>query len=318
MTNAVAVTLTRDTLGGVKDGTRHLSASQIAMFERCSLQYYYRYILNWSERPSLNLANGKAGHTAVEFALNTKKDTERLPPLDAVLDSYNDAFKEELTKFSPPDFLPEDDPNAIQAGTNATLTKYHREEAPLVTPVLIEQAFTLQIPPAEEDGFEVPPLVGRMDLVSDKLLLPDKPEHHVTEPTTVRALTDNKFARRLKSTMDANLSDQLTIYDMVLANAGLPTDRLGFDLFIPPNKSGEPKVQTVWRAPEWMTPEVREARYQRLMYKIRVIEKQIQRQEFKPTDNAITCSWCGYNTVCQDSKVDRWTALAMRQKGATE
>jgi hypothetical protein len=44
---------------------KHISFSQIDKFRRCSLAWYLRYEKHWPDRPSLNLARGKAGHHAV-------------------------------------------------------------------------------------------------------------------------------------------------------------------------------------------------------------------------------------------------------------
>jgi len=272
------------------------------MFQRCGLQYYYRYILNWSERPSLALANGKAGHSAVEFVLQTKIDTQELPPIDNVLDKFRDEYVAETAKLDASDLGPDENINQTENRTRSTLTYYHAVEAPLVTPLSVEQEFSLSIPGDEEYEQDLPPIVGRIDLVSAR--------DNLTE------LLDHKFVGRAKRQEDIDLSDQLTLYDMTMARAGLPTDRLGFELFIPPNKTQGPRVIQMFRDPAMMAEEVRKQRHARLIYKMRTIERAIQSGIFIPTDNPMICGYCGFRDICQHSKADRWTTLHSRQTGA--
>lgn len=59
----------------------HLSVSQISMYLRCSLQYWFRYIQGIKAPPNLKLTVGKAGHEGLEFE-NRQKVVHRLARLE--------------------------------------------------------------------------------------------------------------------------------------------------------------------------------------------------------------------------------------------
>ena len=61
-----------------------LSPSKINTFERCQLQYKFRYLDNLRKPPGVAAAIGTATHKAVEVNLRAKLDTGALLPLEAV------------------------------------------------------------------------------------------------------------------------------------------------------------------------------------------------------------------------------------------
>lgn len=302
----------------------HRSFSQFSLFQRCGLAYYYRYKLGWKERPSLALANGKAGHAAVEHNLRRKMKFKEDGPLEEILDVFADHYARETEKLEPGDLDPDQDIGKQKDATVSLLTYYRVKEAPLVTPLMVEAEFALDLPEDELNGIEVPEIVGRIDLVGKRAEVPERDTRRGAKTiedawrTELSEVIDHKFVKRAKSQATVDLSDQLTLYDMVMAKTGLPTDRLGLELFIPPTPRNEPKIIQLFRNPEMMTPEVRKIRHDRLLYKMRTIESMIQHGMFVPTDDPVICGYCGFNVMCQESKVDQWTALQIRQSNAGE
>lgn len=303
----------------IPDVTDHRSYSQFSLWERCSLAYYYRYVLNWSERPSLALANGKAGHGAVEYNLLHKLNTEDDAPLENILDVFATQYDQQTHELEPTDLRPGEDIGQTKDLTINTLTHYRIKEAPLVKPIAVESEFRLDIPPTEEHDFPMPPVIGRIDLIGKRPTLTDEERRRMSLETiwdrnpALTEVIDHKFVKRLKSQKDVDFSDQLTLYDMVMAKAGLPTDRLGLELFVPPNTREGPRIIQVFRSPELMTDEVRQERHKRLTYKMRTIERAIQSGIFVPKDDPMVCSFCGFFEQCQGTTVDKWTALKVRQ-----
>lgn len=298
----------------------HISFSQISMWQRCSLQYYYRYIEGWKERPSLNLARGKAGHAAVEHNLKSKMKTGEDVPIDVMLDVFSQEYDHELSGFEDTDLMPGENIGKTKDDTVKVLATYRHEEAPLMIPKMVEAEFSIEVP-APEDGHPIRPVIGRMDLIGDRdpsLAAEYGINLDILDPinqTRFSAVIDHKFVTRLSKTQaDIDLSDQLTLYDMVMAKSGLPTDRLGFELFIPPLKTQKARIVQLLRDPNMMTPEVRQQRHDRLIYKIQTIERAIAYGIFVPTDDPKVCGWCGYKDRCQKSLVkDDYDALALRQ-----
>lgn len=298
---------------------KHRSYSQFSLFQRCSLAYYYRYILQWKERPSLALANGKAGHAAVEKTLQYKLDSEgQLPELEVVLDTFSDEYKKETEALEPGDLDEGQDIGKTKDQTVALLNLYLNTEAPLITPIAVEAEFTIDIPRTEDFDFDVPQVVGRIDRVSKSPR--QRPQGRTLtdawKNVTSTEVMDSKFVQRIQSQGKIDMSDQLTLYDMHMHQIGLPTDRLGHELFIPPNTRNPARIIPIIRSDAMMTPDIRANRHDRLLYKMRTIERAIQSGIFIPTDDPVICAYCGFNTVCQASKVTEWQALQIRQRNA--
>lgn len=290
------------------------------MWQRCGLQYYWRYIEGWKERPSLNLSRGKAGHSAVEYNLRQKMKTGEDVPADVLLDVFSQDFDRETSDLTAADLLDGEDISKTKDDTAKVLAAYRHEEAPLMVPKLVEAEFQIDIPEPEDD-LPMRPIVGRIDLIGDRD--PNRATEHAIDldlanpinQQKVSATIDHKFVNRLnKGQGHIDLSDQLTLYDMVMAKTGLPTDRLGFELFVPPLKKTKARIVQLFRDPAMMTPEVRQQRHDRLIYKIQTIERAIKGGIFVPTDDPQVCGWCGYRDRCQKSLVKSdYEALALRQ-----
>lgn len=294
----------------------HFSFTQLAMFLRCSFQFYFRYVLGLKERPNLNLARGSAGHVALELNAKSKMQTGVDQSVEQILDTFSDAFAKELATLEPSDLEPGDNPDR-EKDTTAEILRYYRlskkdDGAAASTPKAIELDFTIPIPPAD-DGFEVKPITGKIDKIAtrQRIIIPN------ARPVERTEVLDAKFPSRKPSGVEqlAELSDQLTVYDFVLTQAGVPTADVGFEHFIPPTKTIGPRVERTYRPLVAMTPERRASRHQRLLYKLRQAARQIQAGIFIPTDDPKDCSWCGFRTMCQYSLAkDDYTAMLIRGK----
>ena len=293
----------------------HTSWTQLQMYMRCSMQYYFRYVLGHKERPKLIMSNGSAGHEALELNAKHKIASGEDQPLEQIISNYDQALTKELADFEKSDFEPDDSIPAIKDATTQSLTVWRVKEAPLVTPITAELEFTIPLPETETFQYPTKPVTGKIDRISKRLrtVIPGRPRQARTE------VVDYKFPQRLPSNLQelANMNDQLTTYDLVLTMAKTPTDDLGFEHFVPPTKTIPSRILQTYRSPELMTPQARVNKQSRLLYKFRTVSRAITSGIFLPTDNPQICGQCGFRQMCQSSLVKSdYDALQIRQQGA--
>lgn len=270
------------------------------MYTRCSMQYWHRYIKGLVEPPKLRTSAGKAGHSALETNYRQKIKTGADLELEHFLDKYSDFYDNETGEIDPANLERDEDIGKTKDMGVSTLTLYHAKVAPKIRPVLVEWEFNVDLTDPE---YEFPLRIanGRVDLIDTDL-----------------GIWDNKFVmtRRPKSQADVDLSQQLSIYDLVFEKtfSRIPHS-LGFMTFIPPGKKIDtpPEIQRIIRDPRLQIGPARTARHARTIHQLHTVERQIAAGIFSPVDNPMTCSWCGYREHCQFNLVrDDFTALKIR------
>ena len=274
----------------------HLSVSQLTMYLRCSMQYYFRYVLGIKERPNLAMLNGTAGHAAVEYNYKKKITTKLDEPLEKILDIFSDSYDAETAVLEPQDMKPGDDLGDTKDKTVESLRIWRLREAPMRRPLAVEASFDLIVPVDETFQLEIPPINGRIDLIDQSGTL------------------DNKFTGRMKSQADVDLSSQLDTYDAALTQKGISLPSVGLTVFTPPGKTVPAQARTIWRSERLMLPEPRLSRRERIFYKFRTAWRGILAGDFEPIDDPRTCGWCGYYDRCQSQTAADYRALARAQK----
>lgn len=210
----------------VTDGTKvtlplpHLSNSQVEMYLRCPRQYYHRYIEGLKEPPGFSLAQGLAGHGALERNnLNKIATGEDLPTgtvLEAMNDDWSDRFKEaagEMVIVCPEKKklrkVTDKDVDLSRKDLSDRLFAYMEEDAPSITPVGAEEEWKVDVA-----GI---PLLAYTDL------------------RTGNAVWDYKFGNSRRTSYAqrgaADKSLQLTLYSKLTGN-----DRVGYYVFLPEEK----------------------------------------------------------------------------------
>lgn len=293
----------------------HFSFSQLSTFLRCSMMYYFRYVLGLKGRPALNLARGTSGHHALELNAKYKILNKVDQPLEAITDNFSTRFDKELSQFEPGDLEPGENPGREKDATIQTLTYYRlsqREDgAAASTPVAIELDFTVPLPATEEHPDELKPITGKIDKIAKRTRIVT-PRGRPIERTE---MLDEKFPARKPSNVQllADMSDQLTMYDLVLNRSGVATADIGFEHFIPPTKTISARIETTYRSLPLMTKAARASRHERLLYKLRQAARQIAAGIFMPVDDPRVCSNCEFRKMCQYSlaKTD-YDALLIR------
>lgn len=279
---------------------QHLSFSQLDLYRRCSWRWYLKYVLGWEDRPSLNLARGSAGHTALERDHRRKIKTGHNISEEELLDTFSDAFDAEVSLLEKSDLEPGDDIPTSKNHTTETLRVYSHKTGKGIRPAAVELALNHVVPPSET--YDKPILVlVRIDLLDQS------------------GIFDNKFPasrRGVKSQDEVDQSWQLSLYDQALNTAlGIDVNNLGLIQFVPPSPAGrEPAdVKTTRRSKTELTPERRQARRDRVDHVIQTTQRAIENNIFIPSDDPKTCAYCPYRTRCQSSLAkDDFLAASIR------
>lgn len=287
----------------------HFSFSQLSMFLRCSMQYYFRYVEGIRERPALNMTRGTAGHKALELNAKYKIANKVDQSTEEIIDNFWTAFDKGVAEMEPDDFTPTDNVGKEKDLTTEILRVFRLDpdHATATTPLSVELDFTVPL----DD--EIKPVTGKIDIIQSRkrIVIPN------AQPVERTMVLDNKFPARKPSGVEdlAELSDQLTMYDLVLERAGVPTADVGFQHFVPPTQKKGPEIIRTYRPLAAMVPERRLARHQRLLYKLKQAARQIAAGIWQFQDDPRVCSWCGYRKTCQGSLAkDDYTALLLRGK----
>lgn len=274
----------------------HISFSQLSTYMRCSMQYYFAYIVRLRQRPSLPLAIGSGGHTALEHNGRHKLKKGIDYPVNDMLDLAATFIDFELKDLSKED-ANDNERGKAKDNALASLRYYQTQEAPTITPAGVEIEFNLDMnDPAEENVEPIRLINGKIDLI-----------------TTTAAVLDYKFVSRAKSQPEVNLSPQLTLYGKVFKTlTGKYPASTGFQMFTPPTRDRPSGVLKLERDAALMLPMAQESRFNRLRFQFQQVERAIRTGIYLPTDDPKVCSWCGYRDRCQSSLVDDFEAAKIR------
>lgn len=266
-----------------KEDMKHLSASQIGMFQRCPMQYEFRYVKGIKKPPDSGLIVGISVHKGIEHNYRHKFEKKKAAPKDEVLDAFSQKFDESKDGAEI-----EDEGKSKDEGYNF-VTMHYDKVAPTVHPTRPpELEFNINIPGVDRN------FIGFIDVIGD--VEDTNPYAEVRNVPGV--IMDNKTTRRSFSQFEADVSLQLTSYAYADTQIGkLATGSVGLDI-LSKSKSGNIKPIRLLsnRSPEQLA---------RFEHTIQTIEKTINAGLFYPTENPQHCSWCGYNEFCHAAAVKR-------------
>jgi hypothetical protein len=291
--------------------TPHLSFSQIAMYLRCSMQYWFRYIEGLKDKPKVSLAIGKGGHAALEKSVKRKIKTGITNSPDEVVQWASDFMDKEMLAMPFSEYEKDVEPGETKDKFLAATRVFQTRDAPTIRPIAAEVEFNLDLNEFMPEPLETPIRVvnGKIDVLYDdfgKILVP-------TTGLVRVGVDDYKYVGKKRSQSEVDLSPQLSLYGVVVKKlTGLWPTRLGYTMFTPGNTKDGPDATAISRSPDLMTPTALEARMRRIAYQFRKVEEGIRAGIFIPTDNPITCSWCGYRERCQSSLVTDLEAATLR------
>lgn len=244
----------------------YISATQLKMYLRCSMQYKFRYIDGLKIPPVGAIVLGRSIHEGLEGNYTQKMDSKEDLPVSKVLEIYSFSF-DRAKKEEEIDWEGEN-PGKIKDEGAGLIQIYQQDIAPSIQPILVEEEFILE--------FENVPykLKGYLDLVDQN-----------------RVIRETKTAKRSYSQDSAETDLQLTTYNLVYKYIkGEEPSMLCFDVMV---KTKKPKTQTIQSMPR---TQEQLNRYLRL---VGSIAKAIKTGIFYPCENQQICSWCGYKEICK-------------------
>jgi len=168
----------------IDSGELRLSPSSINMFLRCQYQWYLRYIEERKIPPKAALVVGLAFHKGEESNFLEKIETGKDLSLEDVFDVYDTEFEqraEEVEEW-------EEDKGKVKDEGYKLLECYHKELAPTVQPLLVEDWIEEEL----DNGII---LRGKRDVVTEDM-----------------AVIDLKTANRKPSQIDLSYQLQLELY----------------------------------------------------------------------------------------------------------
>jgi RecB family exonuclease len=255
----------------------HLSPHQIETYERCGLQWSYRYNEGIKSPPGVKAIKGRATHKSVEANLRHVMDTKGMLVNREASDIAAEAFKEEWEKqevFLEPDERKEGAAKvrgkALDSVVKLADLHYNRV-APGIDPVAVEERFELEL------GDSPVNLVGVID---------------IREPDCIR---DTKTRSKSLSDGEAAKSIQLTAYAMKVRAFGLQP----FPIRVRLDALVETKAGKVSYDHDIAEKTEHDAR--RLLRRIDAVWTAIQKGVFLPApEDSWACSekFCGYWQMC--------------------
>jgi len=241
----------------------HLSVTQLKMYLRCPLQYFFRYVCGLKIPPAGDLTLGRTIHQTLHDNYHQKIQSHRDLPISDITDIYSDHWEQEAQETV---FGKGEKPGKLKDQGVQLLTTYFDSVAPHIQPIDVEREFLLQV-----DGVKLP-LKGYIDLIDDQ-----------------RYIIDHKTSKRNYPEDTAQKDIQLTAYALAYrVLTGQDEKGVRLDVMV---RTKEPKIQQL---PATRTQSDTD-RFARLA---KQVERSINSEIFYPNQN-YTCGICGYKEMCE-------------------
>jgi RecB family exonuclease len=250
-------------VGSVSKSRPHLSVSQLKMYLRCPLQYFFRYECGLKVPPTGDLALGRAIHETLNVNYSQKVKTK----YDLILPHITELFSEHWEKEAEmTEFKNGEKPGKFKDDGVKLLKAYFEEIAPGVQPVEVEREFLI-----DTVGTRLP-LKGYIDLLDDQDCIID-------HKTTKRSYPENTAEKDI----------QLTAYSLAFRTLyGKEENGVRLDVMV---RNKEPKIQQL----NGTRTEDDISRFSRLAGQI---ENAIRSGVYYPNEGFM-CGICGYQGMCE-------------------
>jgi len=282
-------------VGGYQLPTGYLSHSQIAMYLKCPMQYYHRYICDNKRPPGVAITLGSGTHKAAEFTHHHIVDHNVPAPVEQVVAAFSDSFDHNAKDVPAEDWKVEGVNQGKIKDTGIQLVSlYNRILAPKVKPQVTANG-TRGIEKKLEINVEGVPLVGFIDLIdtnADAIMSEEErtllKQYGSDVPEVFRtAISDFKTRSKSVSEDEIRGSLQLTIYAYAEQISLVRYDEL--------LNQKVPKVKRIHS--------MRTTQDYKWMFEIVTgVARAITAGVFPPCDPtswACTPKWCGYYYMCR-------------------
>ena len=249
--------------------------SMLGTFDRCPMQYYFRYVEGIRIPPASAMLAGTGVHRAAEKDLTAKRDTGSLLAREAVQQAAADAVNREWDNggvlLDPAEeLLGEKRIRGETVDTAVSLAGLHHDElAPALNPQHIERPFSVELL-----GFPVD-LAGTIDVQEHGGIVRDLKTRSATPPAGL-----------------ADASLDLSCYGLAArALDGAAPVKLAMDFLV---KTKAPKLVT-------QTTTRGDAAYRAFLLRVEAVSRAIESGAFPPCSPENWCcspKWCGYWGRC--------------------
>lgn len=302
----------------------HLSYSQLSMYLRCSMQYYFRYVQKMKERPKVSTSLGKGGHAALEWNTRAKLATGHDRSPDEVVQKASDAMDHYLSEMPLSEYEKDVEPGQLKDKQLAATRVYAKRDAPKIIPIGAEVEINLDINQYIPEPFRPIVPVRTVNMKLDVLYKDTATVVQDHAEGVAVGIEDYKYVTRKKTQAEVNMSPQITTYVAAVRDlTGKWPTKAGIRMMHPGSMAKNPKADAdtpdsipLLREPEHMTPDALSRRMARVAYQFAEAERGIREGIYIPVDDPITCSWCGFRDRCQASLVDDFDAARIRAETA--
>lgn len=240
----------------------HLSVTQLKMYLRCPLQYFFRYECGVVVAPTGSMTLGRAVHQALNDNYRQKMQSRRDMPVSDMTDAFSDHWDREVQETL---FEENEYPGELKDQGVGLLSMYHEKVAPGIQPVEVEKGFLL------DTGVTDQPLKGYIDLIDDR-----------------GYIRDHKTSKRSFYQDTAEKDVQLTAYALAYRELyGQDENGVRLDVMV---RTKTPRIQTLLGTRTQADID----RFKRLLEQV---ERGIQAELFYPNYNYM-CGTCGYKQMC--------------------
>jgi hypothetical protein len=243
-----------------------LSGSSLNTYLRCPKQWEYAYVKRIKSPPTLRLAVGSAGHSAIESDLRAKLETGVDLAIEEVRDMFRDVF--EIESYGATATDGETPGQALDSGIKC-VSLWHGTIAPVTHPVAVE----------EEIQFKINDVVvsGTIDVVKK-----------VVDKTIIG---DWKFVGKKPASGASYLLNMVGYAIGYRQKTGVVEDGLVLDHMV--------RTKTPYHYPIASSGPVPDESIEAYAGIVSDVAKGIEAGNFPPNGlQGNACSWCGYKAIC--------------------
>lgn len=251
-----------------------LSASRINTYTKCSMRFFFRYVMGEKSIPTGAMVLGSAFHDSANFNYEQKIDSRQDLPEKDVLEffsaSYDFGCREVIWES-------DEDKGVVKDSGISLMSHYHGLVSPMTQPLAVEKFFEFEeeaVDLYEEEEYSFP-ITGFIDCVQEDV-----------------TVIETKTTRSRPTTPSSDHFLQACLYCKAIRNNGIEEKETRFDYAI---KTKTPQIVQLYRK---MTDDDI-AYLDNMIYRVR---RGIELEHWIPNRNQrIGCSrrWCSYWEMCE-------------------
>jgi RecB family exonuclease len=242
----------------------HISVTQLKMYLRCPLQYFFRYGCGLKVQPTGDMLLGRTVHQAIKDNYRQKLQSYEDLPLSDMTDIFDYHWEQETKEA---EFPLDEDSGKLKDQGIGMIKAYHETVSPTIQPLEVEREFLI------ENGNNMLPLKGYIDLIDDK-----------------GTIIDHKTSKKSYPPDSAQKDLQLTAYALAYRQLyGEEENGVRLDVMV---RNKQPKIQQL--SGKRSDSDIK--RFQRISGNVL---RGIREGVYYPNEGYM-CGICGYGEMCKE------------------